>query len=51
VYSLADLLSKDSTNVDPGRVINVSSASSVNPMSESPLSGEGTWSCVFFLSF
>jgi len=43
---LADMLAKDSTSFDPGRVINISSTSSVNPRSEHPLSGEGagTWS-------
>jgi len=43
---LTDLLAKDSTNVDPGRVINISSTSSVDPACESPLSGagNGTWS-------
>jgi len=43
---LSDLLSKDSTNLDPGRVINISSTSSVDPLSEGVLSGEGngTWS-------
>ena len=46
-YSLSDLLSKDSNNVDPGRVINVSSTASVEPASEGSLSGQGngTWSC------
>jgi len=43
---LTDLLSKDSTNVDPGRVINISSTASVDPTSEGSLSdvGNGTWS-------
>lgn len=44
---LSDLLSKDSTNLDPGRVINISSTASVDPQSEgSGLSdlGNGTWS-------
>ncbi|KAF9528245.1 hypothetical protein CPB83DRAFT_894510 [Crepidotus variabilis] len=43
---LTDLLKKDSTNLDPGRVINISSTASVDPASEGPLSadGSGTWS-------
>ena len=46
-YRLSDLLSKDSNNVDPGRVINISSTASVEPGSEGSLSGQGngTWSC------
>lgn len=43
---LTDLLAKDSTNADPGRVINISSVASVDPASEGSLSadGNGTWS-------
>lgn len=43
---LSDLLSKDSNNFDPGRVINISSTASVEPASEGSLSGQGngTWS-------
>ncbi|KAM6500991.1 rhamnolipids biosynthesis 3-oxoacyl-reductase [Amanita muscaria] len=43
---LAPLLTKDSTNEDPGRVINISSTSSIDPQSEGVLSdeGNGTWS-------
>ncbi|XP_006458711.1 hypothetical protein AGABI2DRAFT_190918 [Agaricus bisporus var. bisporus H97] len=43
---LTDLLSKDSNNADPARVINISSTNSVDPVTESPLSdaGSGTWS-------
>ncbi|PPQ96450.1 hypothetical protein CVT26_005122 [Gymnopilus dilepis] len=43
---LSDLLAKDSTNLDPGRVINISSTASVEPGSEGALSaeGNGTWS-------
>ncbi|PFH53550.1 hypothetical protein AMATHDRAFT_1202 [Amanita thiersii Skay4041] len=43
---LAPLLIKDSTNRDPGRVINISSTASVEPICEGPLSseGNGTWS-------
>ncbi|KAF5345425.1 hypothetical protein D9757_013479 [Collybiopsis confluens] len=43
---LTDLLSKDSNNRDPGRVINISSTASVDPRSEGALSqpGNGTWS-------
>lgn len=43
---LTDLLTKDANNVDPARVINISSTSSVDPACESPLSdaGNGTWS-------
>ena len=45
--SLTGLLKKDATNRDPGRVINISSVSSMEAMSESVLSaeGQGTWSC------
>ncbi|KAF8638880.1 hypothetical protein AX17_001934 [Amanita inopinata Kibby_2008] len=43
---LAPLLTKDSTNQDPGRVINISSTASVEPHCEGLLSseGNGTWS-------
>ncbi|TFK65347.1 NAD(P)-binding protein [Pluteus cervinus] len=43
---LSELLAKDSTNQDPGRVINISSTASVEPQSEGVLSsaGNGTWS-------
>ncbi|KAF8959741.1 hypothetical protein BDZ97DRAFT_1836782 [Flammula alnicola] len=43
---LSDLLIKGSTNLDPGRVINISSTASVEPESEGALSaeGNGTWS-------
>ncbi|KAJ7611776.1 hypothetical protein FB45DRAFT_1009600 [Roridomyces roridus] len=43
---LTDYLSKGASNVDPGRVINISSTASVDPHSEGPLSdvGNGTWS-------
>ncbi|KAF8626274.1 hypothetical protein AX15_004947 [Amanita polypyramis BW_CC] len=43
---LAPLLAKDSTNQDPGRIINISSTASVEPQSEGVLSseGNGTWS-------
>ncbi|TFK35508.1 hypothetical protein BDQ12DRAFT_688253 [Crucibulum laeve] len=43
---LSDLLAKDATNADPGRVINISSTASVEPQSEGSLSsdGNGTWS-------
>jgi NAD(P)-dependent dehydrogenase (short-subunit alcohol dehydrogenase family) len=48
--SLTELLAKDSNNLDPARVINISSTSSVDPYAESALSnqGEGTWSCQLF---
>lgn len=48
ILSLSDLLMKDSTNLDPGRVINISSTASVEPASEGALSseGNGTWSCM-----
>ncbi|KAG6849916.1 hypothetical protein H0H93_003784 [Arthromyces matolae] len=41
-----NLLEKDSNNLDPGRVINISSTASVDPRVEGPLSrdGNGTWS-------
>ncbi|KAJ3539500.1 hypothetical protein NMY22_g4714 [Coprinellus aureogranulatus] len=40
------LVTKDATNTDPGRVINISSTASVDPAAEGPLSagGNGTWS-------
>ncbi|KAF8735242.1 hypothetical protein AX14_002445 [Amanita brunnescens Koide BX004] len=43
---LTPLLSKDSTNQDPGRVINISSVSATEPYCEGALSreGNGTWS-------
>jgi len=43
---LSDLLAKDSTSRDPGRVVNISSTASVEPGSEGALSseGNGTWS-------
>ncbi|KAJ2929857.1 hypothetical protein H1R20_g7230, partial [Candolleomyces eurysporus] len=43
---LTELLAKDSTNADPGRVINISSTASVDPSAEGHLSadGNGTWS-------
>jgi len=43
---LTDLLAKNATNLDPGRVINISSTASVYPASEGSLSdaGNGTWS-------
>ncbi|KAF9018409.1 rhamnolipids biosynthesis 3-oxoacyl-reductase [Hymenopellis radicata] len=43
---LTELLCKDSNNIDPGRVINISSTASVEPQSETALSsaGNGTWS-------
>lgn len=43
---LTDLLTKDKTNQNPGRVINISSVASVEPNSEGALSdvGNGTWS-------
>jgi len=43
---LVDLLAKGADNRDPGRVINISSTSSVDPQAESLLSadGHGTWS-------
>jgi len=43
---LTPLLSKDSTNQDPGRVINISSVAGTDPFCEGALSreGNGTWS-------
>lgn len=43
---LTELLAKDATNMDPGRVINISSTASVDPTCEGSLSeaGNGTWS-------
>ncbi|KAJ7290170.1 hypothetical protein C8J57DRAFT_1492904 [Mycena rebaudengoi] len=45
---LSEYLAKDSTSLDPGRVINISSTSSVVPYSEIPVSaaGNGVWSYV-----
>ena len=53
VHSLTDLLMKDANNLDPGRVINISSVNSVEANAEGPLSGEGrgTWSCEYYLTF
>lgn len=53
VLSLTDLLSKDSNNADPARVINISSTNSVDPVTESPLSdaGSGTWSCAYLSEY
>ncbi|KAL9709769.1 hypothetical protein Ac2012v2_006821 [Leucoagaricus gongylophorus] len=44
---LTDLLVKDASAIDPGRVINISSTASVIPQCEGSLSdvGNGTWSC------
>lgn len=44
---LTELLTKDKNSFDPGRVINISSTSSLDPRAESALSdnGNGTWSC------
>jgi len=45
--ALTDLLAKDSTNADPGRVINISSTSGLDPRADdSPLAakGSGLWS-------
>ena len=45
---MTDLLAKNATNTDPGRVINISSVAGVAANAEaSHLSGEGTglWSC------
>jgi NAD(P)-dependent dehydrogenase (short-subunit alcohol dehydrogenase family) len=49
--SLTDLLTKDANNLDPGRVINISSVSSFETNVESSLSleGQGTWSCKDYL--
>ncbi|KAL0567149.1 hypothetical protein V5O48_014848 [Marasmius crinis-equi] len=43
---LTDLLSKDSNNQDPARIINISSVASVSPQAETVLAadGNGTWS-------
>ena len=43
--SLSDLLMKDSNNIDPARVINISSIASVRPRGESLLGSEGYWAC------
>ena len=44
---LLDLLKKDADNVNPGRIINVSSVASISPIAEGGLSavGNGTYSC------
>ncbi len=51
--SLTELLCKDADNIDPGRVINISSTASVEAQSETALSsaGNGTWSCAYYLQF
>jgi len=44
---LSDLLSKDATNVNPGRVINISSVASITPSAQgraTSAEGHGTWS-------
>lgn len=49
-YSLADLLEKDSTAQDPGRVVNISSTASISSVAAgSGLAGrgQGLWSCKF----
>lgn len=50
---LVDLLEKDSTNVDPARVINISSVADIEAESEGSLSdaGNGVWSCKSYLTF
>lgn len=47
--SLTELLAKDSTNYDPGRVINISSVASKSTNAEQRYAagGSGTWSCTF----
>jgi repressor of nif and glnA expression len=47
VISLTDLLAKDSTSVDPARVIMISSVAGVSPHVETEVSeaGSGVWSC------
>jgi NAD(P)-dependent dehydrogenase (short-subunit alcohol dehydrogenase family) len=40
--ALVDLLSKDATSYDPGRVINISSVASLTAASETALAGDGT---------
>ncbi|CAG8706566.1 6854_t:CDS:1, partial [Acaulospora colombiana] len=52
INSLTDLLAKDATSTDPGRVINVSSVASISvSAADSRLAGEGhgLWSCEFSL--
>lgn len=46
IAGLSELLKKDSTNIDPGRIINISSIAGLSPIAEDKLSaaGSGTYS-------
>lgn len=46
IAGLSDLLMKDATNIDPGRIINISSIAGLSPIAEDKLSaaGSGTYS-------
>ena len=51
-FRLTELLAKDSTNHDPGRVINISSVAGINPNAEGSYvssNGTGLWSCKSFV--
>lgn len=41
IAGLSGLLIKDSTNIDPGRIINISSIAGLSPFAEDRLSGAG----------
>lgn len=46
--ALTDLLAKDATNIDPGRIINIASVAGLDAKAEgTSLSepGQGLWSC------
>lgn len=52
--ALTPLLEKDSTNVDPAAVINISSVASLVAVTESSTlaePGHGLWSCAFGIAF
>ncbi|GAA5866308.1 hypothetical protein JCM5353_002920, partial [Sporobolomyces roseus] len=44
---LADLLAKDATNIDPGRIVNISSVAGLDPGADNSVlaeQGTGLWS-------
>jgi NAD(P)-dependent dehydrogenase (short-subunit alcohol dehydrogenase family) len=48
--ALTPLLVKDSTNITPGRVINIASSAGISPLSESGLSATGTGMYSYYVS-
>lgn len=47
---LTELLQKDATALDPGRVVNISSVASKDPIAQDTAlasKGQGLWSCTF----